>query len=434
MINYTDINFQVLYLNLTDSCNLACKYCFVEQNPHFMTLKIAKQSVKFLLKHKKKGKKARIIFFGGEPTLMWNEVIVPLVDWIKNSYPNDFSFSMTTNATLLSKERIKWLKENNFSLLLSCDGDEETQNINRPCRDSNKNCFQLVSNNFDALLEHYPNITFRSTIDQSTCEKTYDNFMFALNRGFKNHFSVPNSREKWSVENIEKLKLSMNKVFDYYKTNYKTVTMRYAPLEKIIKNFVNGNYKGRTEKKVKRCGLGITAVSVNYKGELFACQEQASYGEDRLFHIGDIENGIDFEKRNKLINTYLEQADIKCENPNLCLGCPINCLDEFCPSSIYDTYGRFDIAPEISCYWKMWLYKAGLDIYLTYKNEDWFIARYKNKSKTFAKTTSQKITSNCSGICENCNSCSPKKIEKKKKFNLFDWWEQKKIELNNKQN
>ena len=27
-------------LNLTDNCNLACRYCFVEQHPHYMTYDI----------------------------------------------------------------------------------------------------------------------------------------------------------------------------------------------------------------------------------------------------------------------------------------------------------------------------------------------------------------------------------------------------------
>jgi len=33
---------------------------------------------------------------------------------------------MTTNGTLLNEERINFLKENKFSLLLSIDGAEET--------------------------------------------------------------------------------------------------------------------------------------------------------------------------------------------------------------------------------------------------------------------------------------------------------------------
>ena len=36
-------------LNVTDACNLACRYCFVEQHPHYMTLETAKKCVDFLI-------------------------------------------------------------------------------------------------------------------------------------------------------------------------------------------------------------------------------------------------------------------------------------------------------------------------------------------------------------------------------------------------
>ena len=42
-------------LNLTDDCNLACKYCFVQQKPHYMTFEVAKDAVEFIMNnHKKK--------------------------------------------------------------------------------------------------------------------------------------------------------------------------------------------------------------------------------------------------------------------------------------------------------------------------------------------------------------------------------------------
>ena len=48
-------------LNVTDACNLACRYCFVEQHPHYMTLDVAKQAVHFILDNlEKKNKKLSI--------------------------------------------------------------------------------------------------------------------------------------------------------------------------------------------------------------------------------------------------------------------------------------------------------------------------------------------------------------------------------------
>ena len=85
-------------LNITDNCNLACKYCFVHQKPHFMTLQTAKDSVDFVVKNlltkeklgllEKPDEMATITFFGGEPTLLWEEIVVPTVQYAEEKYAN----------------------------------------------------------------------------------------------------------------------------------------------------------------------------------------------------------------------------------------------------------------------------------------------------------------------------------------------------------
>ena len=111
-------------LNLTDACNFACKYCFVEQNPHYMTYETAKAAVNFLLENLEKKRKylndpnikASLTYFGGEPTIMWDSIIVPLTTYIKtNNLP--IYLNMTTNASLLNEERNQWLKDNKIPIL-----------------------------------------------------------------------------------------------------------------------------------------------------------------------------------------------------------------------------------------------------------------------------------------------------------------------------
>ena len=63
-----------------------------------------------------------ITFFGGEPTLLWDELIEPLVAYSKDKYPGRVKFGITTNGTLLNEKRIDFLKENNIPPLLSIDG------------------------------------------------------------------------------------------------------------------------------------------------------------------------------------------------------------------------------------------------------------------------------------------------------------------------
>ena len=41
------------FLNVTNACNLACRYCFVEQHPNYMTLDVAMDAAKFLVENAK---------------------------------------------------------------------------------------------------------------------------------------------------------------------------------------------------------------------------------------------------------------------------------------------------------------------------------------------------------------------------------------------
>ena len=102
--------FTNICLNVTNACNLQCRYCFVEQKPQYMTLQIAKDAVDFLYNNVKRKReiyknnniKGNINFFGGEPMLLFKEIIVPLVEYVENTYPEVFTFGITTNGTLLT--------------------------------------------------------------------------------------------------------------------------------------------------------------------------------------------------------------------------------------------------------------------------------------------------------------------------------------------
>ena len=99
-----------------------------------MPFEIADDTVKWLNKNKEEYKNingyypkdSSVFFFGGEPTLRWYDLIVPLVE----KYPNE-KYSITTNGYLLDKDKIDFMKEHNFSVMLSMDGNEATQNYNR---------------------------------------------------------------------------------------------------------------------------------------------------------------------------------------------------------------------------------------------------------------------------------------------------------------
>lgn len=363
-------------LNLTDACPLACVYCFVEQHPHYMTLEVAKSAVNFILKNLEKKRKnnpeerASITYFGGEPTLMWDEIIVPLTNWVReNDYPIDFT--ITTNGVLLNKERIQFLKDNNITPLLSIDGDKATQNYNRPRHDGSGS-FDAVSAIIPDLLEAFPNTTFRATIWPETAQYTFENYIFAIRQGFKNVFFIPDCRHSWSVEKQQILEQEIHKIFsfiDFCFTNdiqppsFSTIEDTYSNMLQLdLLKYHHQIKELFLQRNFFRCGLGTTFGSIGYDGSIYGCQEQPSK-KNNIFYLGNInKQGIEAERHKKLLSTYHQEAKIQCEEPQLCEQCILrkNCTQTDCPSSAYDLHNNFFIASKINCLWKQWFLESAI--------------------------------------------------------------------------
>lgn len=361
-------------LNVTDACNLACRYCFVEQHPHYMTLDVAKQAVHFILdnlekKNKKFGTNERgnITYFGGEPTLMWDEILVPLTNYVKeNEYPIDFS--ITTNGTLLNEDRIQFLKDNKIYPLLSIDGNKYTQDYNRPCH-NHKSSFDLVQKNIPYILEAFPLTTFRSTVYCETSDQVFNNYIFAIQSGFKNIFLCPDSRTSWTDDQKKNLHIEVNKIFtflDYcFSNNFDPI--RFSLVDDLFKEMLkhdlrivnNIQVNNNIIRSPQRCGLGTTSGSIGYDGSIYACQEQDSK-QKNLFYIGHLnENGINQHLHNSILKNYCERRRRKNINPLICDNCLLqnNCQDFGCPSLSFDLYNDFFIETEINCLWRQWIFQ-----------------------------------------------------------------------------
>ena len=357
-----------IMLNVTDDCNLACRYCFVEQHPHYMSLDTAKTVVDWSynnLQQKQKIypniKQCQLNFFGGEPTLCYDSIIIPLVLYCEEKYPNIFKFGMTTNGTLLNKKRIDFLKKHNFGLLLSIDGAAETQNYNRPCRNGQES-FKLLEKNIPYLLKNFPNITFRSTGYAPTIHNLFENYLYAESLGFKSYIMIPDIRHEWNEQQIQDVQIEINKIYFHrlQQISNGIQPMHVSRINEYLKyaielNDNNSNFFNKEKYlNVYRCGLAVTLGAVGWDGSIYGCQEQVSKDNKNIFYIGNIFNGgIDIEKHKKLLETYINNLNNKTyqkENCKLCKMSPLCMLNKpVCPSSSYDLYNNMSTIRKAHC-------------------------------------------------------------------------------------
>jgi len=107
----------------TEDCNLACEYCYINQQPNNMTNEIFDKHFKMLPKimdfygqHE-----YTAALFGGEPLLNW-ELIEYIIPILKNDSHCKFIIAMTNGLVLQDDYKRQYIDDNQIALSLSFDG------------------------------------------------------------------------------------------------------------------------------------------------------------------------------------------------------------------------------------------------------------------------------------------------------------------------
>ena len=300
-------------LNITDACNFNCRYCFVNQAPNNMSFQVANDACQWLLKNTET---PSIFFFGGEPTLRWDDIIVPIVQ----KYPN-FKYSITTNGFVLDKQKIDFLADNDFSVMLSMDGNKETQEYNRSI-----NSFEKLDSMIPYLLEKIPNVNFRGTIIPATCKNTFENICYAFNKGFISCYFTINIFEKWSIEDRAILEKEIKKFVLAYINSFVNNKdfINLTPFSNMVELIIK-NELGILDNAVNmyKCGLGNGYGAIDYKGDIYTCQEIVTYRENNhQFKIGNIYSEMNYDALEYLSNCIVNDLPVVNDSGE-CGNCPL---------------------------------------------------------------------------------------------------------------
>lgn len=326
---YTIPHPSAMVLGLTNQCNLSCPYCFCEQNNCSMSLETATKAVEWILTLTEK---PFINFFGGEPLLYFDSIIVPLVE----KYFDKVTFGITTNGILLNEDKVDFFYKYDIQPLLSFDGVPEVQNTQRPAKKGNS--FNQVLNNIPYLLLRFPQTVMRATLTKNSIPYFYETVLMAESLGFKNITFCPNAFEDWNKDDEGKLRQELQKTsLHIYKQLLKEDFQLPIQVNPLIKNIqtieemTKGNIKFNNN--IERCGLGTTSCAVTPSGDIIPCQEKAS---NPTFVIGNVNNGIDEVAHKEFLQWYFEKINnIVCDR-----GCSererLLCLSNICPSRLED--------------------------------------------------------------------------------------------------
>jgi uncharacterized protein len=167
VVRYNLMNLKQLVFEVTDACNLKCRYCgysdlyegYDARENKYLMFEKAKALIDYLVNLWKECTCTSFIqpltvsFYGGEP-LMNVALIKEIISYLETIRINKkYTYAMTTNAMLLDKY-MDYLVDKQFRLLISLDGDEQGHSYR--VDHSGKNSFGRVIRNVKLLQSKYP--------------------------------------------------------------------------------------------------------------------------------------------------------------------------------------------------------------------------------------------------------------------------------------
>ena len=371
IVRYNLINLKQLVFEVTDSCNLRCKYCayaelynkYDERKNQHLSFDKTKRIIDYLVDLWKNNSSDSFIqpmtisFYGGEPLMNYKLIkeIVSYVESIRNSN-RKFSFSMTTNAVLLDKY-MDFLVEKKFNILISLDGDEygHSYRINV----QGENSFEKIMKNVKTLQKKHPEyfhkfINFNSVLHNR-------NSVDGIHHFIKNEFSKEPTISTLSDSGIRKDKI--DEFWQTYQNRYSSI--KNAPncdaleTELFITNpdtarlmFYLHGYSGNvynyyTDLFIDKAQMSYppTATCLPFLRKMFVTVNGKILPCERISHefsagrVSDSEVDLDFEKiaaqHNDYVFRYQKQCGV-CAVKKNCRQCVytidnINTPDTKCP-------------------------------------------------------------------------------------------------------
>ena len=330
---------------ITEQCNLRCTYCCYsgeyEGNHSHNSRTLCEgniQAIYDFIAKTANTKPIRISFYGGEPFVNY-----PLVQYAiqagQQRWEDDVTFSVSTNGTLLTEERIDWLVNNGVELAISIDGTQPFHDAHRVDAKGNgsytkvRNALAyLHSNTFNqypkvVLMMTLPSVSKLMPIAQAWHKDE------VLQHYAPTHISglTPNFLQGVAKEDWETLKIQYIQLLDAYEQH-----PEWSVLQTFFDEIV-AYWKNRPVFEVSESTPLSTCMPVNTKLYIDANLQLAVCEKfNDSFRIGGINNGIDWQKANEMTKEYYRKREYRCTY------CPAVRMCNMCLTSIAYTDDQWD--------------------------------------------------------------------------------------------
>lgn len=336
-------------IEMTQQCNLRCKYCIYSgnyDNQRFHNNKFFQednipQLVRFIDSHADKTAPViTICFYGGEALLQ-----KPTIDKIiqnLHSLNYDFEYTISTNGVLLNQENIKWICSiPNLKVTVTVDGDNIVHDSNRVFPNGTGS-FNTIMTNLQWFKKNYPieynnRIQFLSTIDSidrlpHLSEFWQNNHLLSNHRPVHISSILPNfPKDIFTRDTALKNQIVVyNKAYKAYINNEDNIlTDELKRLIGIIE-YRDFNILPKQQRFVTCCHNPYSCF-ISSTGSLFICEKFNLNNE-----VGNIYSGFNIDSLRRIISVFTERKN------SLCSKCWARRLCRICATNVNHTLQEFD--------------------------------------------------------------------------------------------
>lgn len=329
---------------VTEDCNFRCSYCVYTNNDgsdrlhsmREMKLDTALSAIDFIKEHSIDSDFINIGFYGGEPLINYNLIKNVILYTEKELFGKEILFSLTTNGTLLDKEKLEFFNNRQVAITLSLDGPKQINDKNRKMLNADISPFEIVKNKIELITKEYKNINELLAINMVIDPRNpYDDYMSIYEL-------IPELHNIKLLASIVDTNHLINK-FDYGDTfieqkEYAEFISRLEEDQKVESRVNEKNvmketfksFKDQMDKMINKkisfspsgpCIPGADKLFVDCEGNFYPCEKVPTKTYDLSF--GDIYSGIDLDKVNNMlkISELTKEECSKCWAFNLCSSC-----------------------------------------------------------------------------------------------------------------
>lgn len=296
-ITYSIAKVPQIVIEVTEQCNLQCKYCYYGKMYHNSGTRDTNMNTEHCLLVLREILSERnylfnnvvVSFYGGEPLLNFN-LIRSVVLFCKNEFPNlEYTFNITTNGTLLLKH-INFLEEYNFRTLISLDGNEN-DNVNRVYKNAAPT-FNDVNHIIEHIFQQHHNY-FEKNVNFISVLHEKSNILSICK-----YFSKFNKTPMLTMLSLEEINESQQIVYPYKGVKKNEMSKLYKSNHDIYQTIQDASESDKLaelktemplsacEKPLRGCDLFSNKIFLAANEQIYLCEKSS-----RRFPFGNFKNG-----------------------------------------------------------------------------------------------------------------------------------------------